>query len=193
MKENFLELLAGSRPTPGGGAAAAYAGSVGLALLKKIVRLEGSRKRLSLESNPGWEELLDRIVILSETLERLRIEDGEAYTALAKARRGEGAGVGLNAALENATRCPIRIADAARQGLACSIETLRSCKPHLRSDALVVCEILNGAARGAGRIAFANLGLIEDTSLREDLLQTMESVGRDETRLYRIAVGQSPD
>ena len=44
MHDSFIAALSNpNQPVPGGGAAAAYAGSVGLALLEKIVRLEMRR------------------------------------------------------------------------------------------------------------------------------------------------------
>ena len=43
--DSFLQELAQARPDPGGGAAAAFGARLGLALLEKVVQLEGGRRR----------------------------------------------------------------------------------------------------------------------------------------------------
>ena len=84
MQDSFIVALASpDQPIPGGGAAAAYAGSVALALLKKIVRVEMRRHQGISEDSP-WEDLLDQVSALGQNLYRLSDEDGRSYLRLAE-------------------------------------------------------------------------------------------------------------
>ena len=81
----FLQDLARPRPDPGGGAAAAYGANLGLALLEKVVRLEGRRRPQPLgEAGFDWDTALARLRRLVETLVRLREEDVRAYVNLSR-------------------------------------------------------------------------------------------------------------
>lgn len=162
MHDSFISALSNpNQPVPGGGAAAAYAGSVGLALLEKIVRLEMQRY-------PGgseawlWEDLLNQVSALSESLERLRDEDGNSYLFLAKTKASGKSEKEIVAALKQAIECPIKILKQAHKGLSCVSVVAERCKRHLFSDLQVVCELLGAAGRGAYHISMANLRSITD-------------------------------
>ena len=176
MAEPFLEALAKPQPVPGGGAAAAYGASVGLALLEKIVRLELLRKPMVSEMQPIWEELLEQVCGLATTLVRLRIEDGKAYMRFVEARDSGKKEEGLISALGQAVESPLKIMETASEGLGCASQTGKHCKKHLLSDLLVVCELLRAASRGASRIAQANLLVMADASLK----------GEYQSRLHRL-------
>jgi formiminotetrahydrofolate cyclodeaminase len=171
MNESFLALLARPEPIPGGGAAAAYAASVGLALLEKIVRVEMRRGEVLLGQSLVWEDLLSKLVQLAEAFARLRDEDGEAYLRWAKITAAEENVTALQDALQAATACPISIAERVLESLECAAETGQFVKKHLLSDLLVVCEILNGAGKGAAHIALANLHVMTD-SVEKNALET---------------------
>ena len=166
MPEQFLEALAKPQPVPGGGAAAAYGASVGLALLEKIVRLELLRKPLVSEMRLLWEELLEQVCGLATTLVRLRIEDGKTYMRFAEARDFGREEKSVIAALGQAVESPLKIMETATAGLSCASQTGKDCKKHLLSDLLVVCELLQAGSFGAFRIAQANLLVMGDASLR---------------------------
>jgi len=168
MNESFLLSLARPQPIPGGGAAAAYTASVGLALLEKITRLEMQRDELQNELSPIWKTLLGKVIQLAEACSRLRDEDGAAYLTWTKTKVSEENVDEIHDALEQATACPIDIAEQVREAMECAIEAGKYAKKHLLSDLLVVCEVLNGAGKGAAHIAFANLGLMADTSTKKD-------------------------
>ena len=61
MDSAFLEALAQARPDPGGGAAAAHSGALGLALLAKVVQLEQRRPGPSRKPGFSWRDLLARV------------------------------------------------------------------------------------------------------------------------------------
>jgi formiminotetrahydrofolate cyclodeaminase len=157
-EEPFLLALARSKPVPGGGSAAAYAASVGLALLEKIVRLESERPRAASEERPLWEALLGRVRRSAEIFRRLREEDSEAYVRLTEAR-GSMDERAMPRAWEQAIACPVAIMEEASEALLLAREAGERCKGHLVADVLVVLQLLRAGLRGAYHIAWANLGM----------------------------------
>jgi len=157
-EEPFLLALERSAPVPGGGSAAAYAASVGLALLEKIVRLESERPRPAPEERPVWEALLGRVRRSAEIFRRLREEDSEAYVRLAEARRSKDERA-IHGAWEQAIACPVGIMEEAHEALLLAREAGERCKGHLVADVLVVLQLLRAGWRGAYHIASANLGM----------------------------------
>jgi formiminotetrahydrofolate cyclodeaminase len=109
MNDSFISALSNpNQPVPGGGAAAAYAGSVGLALLEKIIRLE--MRRHPDGSEPWlWKDLLNQVSALSENLYRLRDEDGKSYLFLAETKASGKTEEEIAAALKQAIECPMKI------------------------------------------------------------------------------------
>jgi formiminotetrahydrofolate cyclodeaminase len=176
MSDSFLQALAKPRPDPGGGAAAAYVGTLGLALLEKVVRLEADRP-LKAPGGPGWQEMLKRLRQVALALRGLKAEDVEAYEHLVKARQS-GQAEDLGAALQEAVLCPLRIVQQAKTGLGLIAETGEHCRAHLLADLLVAVELLHAALMGAYHIACANLALVqkpgERVSLARELVRTCQ-------------------
>jgi len=157
-EEPFLLALERSRPVPGGGSAAAYAASVGLALLEKVVRLESERPRSASGERRDWDALLRRVRRSAEIFRRLREEDSEAYVRLAAARRSKDERA-IQGAWEQAIACPVEIMEEAHEALLLAREAGEHCKGHLVLDVLVVLELLRAGCRGAYHIASGNLGM----------------------------------
>lgn len=178
MNKSFLERLAEPQPDPGGGAAAAYGGSLGLALLEKIVRLEHARNRGAGESVNHWRQMLQEIPELSGDFSRLMESDVVAYKALVEARCSGDANQ-LREAVENAIHCPEKIMLTARRALQLACKVAESCKHHLVADLLVAVGFLGAALRGGHHIALANLPLIKGIGHRQmrqsELSQVLES------------------
>jgi len=171
MHTSFLEQLARPRPDPGGGAAAAYGGQVAVALLTKVLDLEGRRPGQTPGFQQAWEEWLASARRLAEDFERLRRFDVEAYRRFVQARTS---GQGLAAAVRFAIQCPHDIMGAAWEALKLTALAGSRCQGHLLADLLVAAELLGGALRGAYHIAQANLPWVEPAGTREE--QTRELI-----------------
>ncbi len=168
MHDSFIAALSNpNQPVPGGGSAAAYAGSIGLALLEKIVRLEMRRYPGGSESL-FWENLLKQVSSVSERLYQLRDEDGKSYLFLAETKALGKTEKEIAAALKQAIECPIKILEQAHKGLSSVSVVAEQCKRHLFSDLQVVCELLGAAGRGAYYISMANLRSITDPVSKAD-------------------------
>jgi formiminotetrahydrofolate cyclodeaminase len=185
----FLQKLARPRPDPGGGAAAAYGANLGLALLEKVVRLEG-RRRPQPQGEAGlvWGKALTRLQRLVQSLARLREEDVRAYLDLTAAR-ASGDATRLAAAVAEAVDCPRRIAQQSREALQLLAWAGERCRKHLVSDLLVACEFLRAALRGALHIACANLPLLPAGESRRALAAALEQSRREGEDLYRRVRG----
>jgi formiminotetrahydrofolate cyclodeaminase len=176
-EESFLLALERSTPVPGGGSTAAYAATVGLALLEKIVRLESERPHPAPEERNDWEALLGRVRRSAEIFRRLRDEDSEAYVRLAEARRSKDERA-IQRAWEQAIACPVEIMEEAHKALLLAREAGEGCKGHLIADVLVVLQLLRAACRGAYHIATANLAMAARLPAWEGNLNTPVEIYR---------------
>jgi formiminotetrahydrofolate cyclodeaminase len=189
MDSAFLKALAQARPDPGGGAAAAHSGALGLALLEKVIQLEHRRQSPEGESGSFWTDLLVRVRLAAAALLRLQAEDIAAYFQLTRART-QGAPDELAAALDEAVACPLRIMQQAQEGLCLISRGGDRCRLHLISDLLVACELLGAAFRGAHHIARANLPLMGQDSRRAvwagNLIHTLSAL---ESEFQQVQAG----
>jgi formiminotetrahydrofolate cyclodeaminase len=176
MSPAFLEALAQARPDPGGGAAAAYGARLGLALLEKVIKLELRRPNQDKSRVKFWQDHLRQVRRGGAALSRLQEADVKAYKNLARARAVGAQGRELAAALQEATRVPLRIMEQAQEALGLVSATGAHAKRHLLADLLVAAELLLAALRGAYHIAGANLPLITQVTPRRDLEQKLSRI-----------------
>ncbi len=188
LETPFLIALSRSKPVPGGGAAAAYAALIGLALLEKIVRLESERPRPGADEGRFWADLLAEVRRSADILNRLCEKDSEAYAALAAARRSKDA-AGLQAAQEEAIACPVRIMSEASEALLLAREAGIRCKEHLAADVLVVCQLLRAGVCGAHHIATANLRMMAAVPLGDRDVKAPHEIHREAERLFQEVEG----
>ena len=187
MHDSFIAALSSpEQPVPGGGAAAAYAGSVGLALLEKIVRLE--MRRYPIVSEPSlWGDLLDQVSTLSKILYQLRDEDGKSYMFLAETKASRRKEEEVAAALMQTIECPMKILEQTHKALSCVSVAAEHCKRHLLSDLQVVCEILGAAGQGAYHISIANLRLMTDPISKADYQSRLSKLHDRSCELLKLA------
>lgn len=183
MKGPFLLALESPEPSPGGGAAAAYAACVGVALVKKVIRLEQLRSRTSRELISLWNALLRQADEMEAALKKLIDEDGEVYLEFVKARTECGR-TDFADALERAVECPIKIMVQSNEGLELTEEVAKRCARHLLSDLLVSGESFLAAVSGASHIAWANVCLLpgnrpHDLPVSTGEISTLEKICRE--------------
>ncbi|MBF0496608.1 MAG: cyclodeaminase/cyclohydrolase family protein [Deltaproteobacteria bacterium] len=157
MTKSFLDSLARPQPNPGGGSASAYTATVALALLEKIRKIERKRDRIAPEDIVFWEKHREDISTLSKELVELRDRDGLVYSKLAEARSAGASEEVINQAWHEAIECPLDIIRAVGEAMTCAHAVGLKCRRHLIPDALVVCELLAGAAWGATYITKFNI------------------------------------
>jgi formiminotetrahydrofolate cyclodeaminase len=176
----FLDALASPEPTPGGGTAAAVAGSIGVALLMMVAGLPKTRGNTETE-RVHLTEARAALAILRDRLLALADQDADAYDSVVKAYR-----LSRTSEEEKAER-KRAIAAGLRAATDTPLETLRAiaeAAPHARivaqhgnpsaaSDVRVALELLEAAGAGAAANVEANLGGLHDDIYRKTAASTV--------------------
>ena len=168
----FLEALASSSPTPGGGGASATVGAVGTALCSMVANLTTGKKKYA-QYQQDIELIIERAEKLRIRLLELTDEDAKAFEPLAKAygipKDNPGREVILEDALKTACSAPYAM-----------IETLRSCTDLVVelsskgsklaiSDVGCAATLISAAAKGAIMNIYINTKLMSDREYAEEL------------------------
>ena len=170
--QTYLDELASSQPTPGGGSAAALSGAMGAGLASMVARLTLGKDAYA----SVWQE----IEAVSQHTERLRVrfqqlmqEDIEAYGRLSttfklprttpeeKAARTDA----IQKQLANAALVPLEIAE-------CSAELIQYClriaeigNANVLSDIATAAALTSSAGSGASWMVRTNLRAMKDLEL----------------------------
>lgn len=142
-------------------------------LLEKVVVLEKNRAKPFRDETQWWDEALEGLRRLADTLTRLRAEDVEAYRTLAGALKAGREQTSRDDAAEAASWVPLAIMEAAADALRAATAVGRRCANHLRADVGVAAEFLGSAVQAAFWIARANALLMENPKRRAHLLETL--------------------
>ena len=179
----FLDALASSAPTPGGGSAGALVGALGAALLAMVGNLTAGKK--------GYETVegeMRRLVAESDRLRgalaRLADEDvkvfGEVMAAYRMPRDDHGNGgrevrrAAIQAALRNATETPLALARICAEVIELAAAAAEEGNTNVVSDAGVGVVAAHAALRAAALNVYVNAGSIEDRAFAEEALAELE-------------------
>lgn len=152
--EEFLNELGSAKSVPGGGSAAALAGSLGIELGSKVCRVLLARRNLSLGSQSRLKRTLKTVDQLSRKLRRLIREDAQAYLGLVRALKAKR---GILAAKKRAIQSPMKICEAASQGVSILGELRPFAGSSLGSDLKAGQVLLRGAFEAARMMVEINL------------------------------------
>jgi formiminotetrahydrofolate cyclodeaminase len=171
---DLLDAFASNEPVPGGGAAAALAGSLGVSLLMMAAGLPKTRT-MAPEEATDLAEASSRLRPLRETLIELIDGDSDAYRAvmaalkLPKATDSEKTARrdALQAAMRDATDAPLDMMRACQQALAGGVVVARNAYRVAASDVGMGIELLEASLRGCAMSIDGNLANITDAAYRE--------------------------
>ncbi len=165
----LLVAFSSTAPAPGGGAAAALTGAVGVSLLLMAIGIRTS-KADELEQSSELTAAADRLLALRPDMTALIDRDASAYSSViaalrmprddadARARRQAA----FDLALRAATEVPLETMRACRRALGdapiAAAQSIRS----TTGDVGVAIELLRAAVRAAGITIDANLGAVTD-------------------------------
>ena len=167
--EAFLEDLAGSAPTPGGGGAAALVGAAGAALGNMVGSLTIGKKKYA-DVEPQIQSLNARAEALRQHLEQLVQADADAFTPLAAAYRlpkdtpeqaARKAEV-LAQALDGACAVPLDIMSACCEGITLAQEYAEKGSVLAVSDAGCAALFCKAALQAAALNVSINTQLMAD-------------------------------
>lgn len=181
----FLDALASSAPTPGGGSAGALVGAVGAALLAMVGNLTVGKKGYA-----AVEDSMRRLIAESDRLRgelaRLADEDvkvfGEVMAAYRMPRDDHGSGgpearrAAIQAALRNATEVPLELARICAGVIELAATAAEEGNANVVSDAGVGVVAAHAALRAAALNVYVNAGSIGDREFAEEALAELEGL-----------------
>lgn len=193
----FLDQLASSVATPGGGGAAAIMGAMGAALVSMVCNLTiGKEKYKTIEEE--LKTVLDQAEILRAHLTDMIQADVEVFdrvmasygmpkgTDEEKAARSEE----IQAALKAATDVPLECAKASAQVIALSRCVAEHGNLNVISDAGVAVLAAFAALKAAALNVKINIGGIKDAefveSRRKQLFEVLDGCGWNTDEIYQI-------
>ena len=181
--QTFLDQLASSASTPGGGSAAAIMGAMGAALVSMVANLTVGKKKYE-EVEEEMQGFLEQSEALRERLTGMIQADVDVFdqvmaaygmareTEEEKARRSQT----IQAALKEATDVPLACAQL------CA-DVIELCRPvaekgnlNVISDAGVAVLAAHAALRSAALNVYINIGGIRDAEFVNDRRAKLESV-----------------
>ena len=179
----FLDALASSAPTPGGGGAAALMGATGAALLAMVANLTIGKKGLE-EFEPEMRDILGQAESLRAQLTAMIDEDVLAFNALMatyklpkdndeqKAARAAA----IQQGLRGATEAPMACARAAAAVVRLSRRTAEIGNRNVISDAGVGVLAAQAALRSAALNVYINAPQLKDRGFADSTVQELAAL-----------------
>ena len=172
----FLDDLASSAPTPGGGTAAAIAGAMGAALAEMVTALTLAREKYA-SAHEAMRPIAQAAAAARQELLGLASEDAQAYDAVVSARRlpkdteEQKAHREQRVSLANrrAAEVPMRTARAAGRLLEWLPELAEKGNPNAASDAGAAALLLEAAVQGALLNVAINLPGLTDAAFVQEM------------------------
>jgi methenyltetrahydrofolate cyclohydrolase len=170
--EYFLDELASSKPTPGGGSASALCGAMGAALASMVARLTLGKAAYA-EVEPEIEKLLQETESLRERFQQLMQEDIDAYGRLSAAfklsrstlEESEARSKAIQAQLVEAALVPLEVVESASKLLQCCRRIAGIGNATVLSDVATGSLLASSAASGAAEMVRINLRSMKDPEL----------------------------
>ena len=163
--DGWIDELAGGAPTPGGGSAAALAGTVAAALVAMVARLTIGKKAYA-GVDAQARDILDEAERLRAELRRLVDEDAAAYEGVSRAykipKRDSQRAQAIDDALLAAARPPAEVVKLGRRVLALAQTIEHIGNKNAVSDARVAGMLARTAIDGATENVNANLAALSD-------------------------------
>jgi len=174
--DQFLDRVAEGTPTPGGGTVSAMVGALAAALAIMVANLTLGRKKFSAAEGP-MRETKQRAQEIRELLGRLAQQDSEAFEAVLRARRmaeqpdeaARSRASALATAELEATRVPLRTAEACLEIIELAARVARHGNPNAVTDAGVAGRLAAAAAEGALLNVQINLKSLPATADKDDI------------------------
>ena len=199
--EPFLDQLASSAATPGGGSAAAILGGMGAALVSMVCNLTIGKKKYA-DVEDELKDVLAKAEDLRHRMTAMIQDDVQAFDTvmgaygMPKETEEEKAArsAAIQDALKMATEVPIRCCRLARDVIDLSLIASEKGNINVISDAGVAVLSAYAALRSAALNVYINAKMISDTSFVESKLSELESLlaGAEATteKAYEIVKGK---
>jgi len=173
--KRFLESLASSRPTPGGGSASALTGALSASLVAMVAGL-------SLKRDEGMKEMMKKALKIQKRLYRAIEEDAKSYEAVLKAfrlpresdRQRLHRSKEIQKAYQKATVTPQLVCEQSLYLLEYSKYLIQEGNPNARSDAGVAAFLADASMAGGLLNIGVNLASIDDKAFVKKMRTLMQ-------------------
>ena len=169
----FVDALANTEPTPGGGSAAGVSGAMGCALGQMALGITLRSKKLDEAKKPALRELNDRLGAHKAALMTCVSEDSASFDVFMEAMKipkdNPERKVKMQAALKHAAEVPLKTARLASEAMAGLTVCQGSVSPHVMSDYRSARYLLEAAVRCAAENVFINAEGLEDKAFGEKI------------------------
>jgi glutamate formiminotransferase/formiminotetrahydrofolate cyclodeaminase len=194
----FLDLLASASPAPGGGSAAALAGSLGAALAAMVARLTVGREKYAAVGDDMKRVLAETEALRKELHRQVKV-DAEAYDGVMaamkmpkksdaeKAARSEA----MEAAGKHAAAIPLESARLCLRVARLATEAAEKGNRNAASDACVAVLLSRAALRGACYNVRINVPMLKDEAWKRRALEEVVGLEQEAEKLERRAVSAS--
>jgi len=170
--EPFLEQLAAPTATPGGGSAAAAAGAMAAGLAHMVAAMSRGKKAY-LQYQSQLSTVIARLAQLREELKAAIDADAESYNAVMNAykqgRESTDGDVIIDAALRQATRVPLSVAEQAREVAELAAKLGPMTNPSMKSDLTTASALAKAAIEGALANVDINLQSMKDAAFAVEI------------------------
>jgi glutamate formiminotransferase/formiminotetrahydrofolate cyclodeaminase len=177
--DGWIDELAGGSPVPGGGSAAALAGTLAAALVAMVARLTIGRKAYASVEGRA-KEIVAEAERLRGELRRLVDEDAAAYTGVSEAYKAPkdnpARATAIDRALLGAARVPLTVASVTATVRKLAQEMEQMGNKNARSDAKVAEGLARAAIAGALENVRVNVEALSDPALGLELLEQAERI-----------------
>jgi len=188
----FLDDLASSAPSPGGGSAAALAGALGAATAEKVANLTRSKDRYA-AARPEFDALARSLQGARWDLLRLMERDAKAFSGIIAAGRLPKAAPedaakrrdAIDAATLEACRSPLAVADSAGAVLRAAYAAAERGNKHAIADAVAASALGRAAIEGAHAMLRVNLPGLLDRAAAAHLKARFDDILREAQELSR--------
>jgi glutamate formiminotransferase/formiminotetrahydrofolate cyclodeaminase len=184
--DSFMNDLAAGTAAPGGGSAAAYAGTMAAALVGMVARLTIGKKKYA-EVQPEMQSIAENADHLRSLLHAAVVEDANAYTQVMEAMKlpeGEDRDETLEAAMQHAAEVPLRVARDAVAIMALAAVVAQKGNVNAISDAGSAVHLGYAAMNGAALTVRINAEAATDREAAQAWLQELHGL---ETRATDIS------
>jgi glutamate formiminotransferase / formiminotetrahydrofolate cyclodeaminase len=170
--EPFVEQLAAPTATPGGGSAAAASAAMAAALATMVASMSRGKKAY-LQYERELSDVIARLGPLREELKAAIDADAESFSVVMRAyKQAKGSADAdsmIDAALKQATKVPLGVAESARE-IAAIVEKLKPItNPNMKSDLTTAAALARAAIEGAAANVEINLESMKDAAFAADV------------------------
>ncbi len=179
----YLDEVASTDPTRGGGSVSAISGAMGVSLMLMVARLMASKEKFASE-HLALNAMINSLETVKESLVDFADQDSKAFESVMEAYRlpklteheKQQRSKAIEQALIKASLIPLHVMQRVSDVAVMMEELLTMCPASFKSDALVGTLMLNSAFEGAQMNVKINLDSLANSDEKQQIKQKMDEM-----------------